>query len=156
MILRYVHITEIHNICFLKKFKDFTAFIFTYVSHIFKVQEKNCYSQKRKLHIFKPTKCNDYFSFVIRLLQFSRLISVIFYLIYFQDCLLAYYIFLVFFSRRKKSWLMFFLIWLYFGVKLPKPNLYYFPWTDYKTGVLSRREYLVELGYFSYLDDTHD
>ena len=121
MILRYVHITEIHNICFLKKFKDFTAFIFTYVSHIFKVQEKNYYSQKRKLHIFKPTKCNDYFSFVIRLLQFSRLISVIFYLIYFQDCLLAY-IFLVFFSRRKKSWLMFFLIWLYFGSKLP--NLY--------------------------------
>ena len=122
MILRYVHITEIHNICFLKKFKDFTAFIFTYVSHIFKVQEKNYYSQKRKLHIFKPTKCNDYFSFVIRLLQFSRLISVIFCLIYFQDCLLAYYIFLVFFSRRKKSWLMFFLIWLYFGSKLP--NLY--------------------------------
>ena len=126
-----------------------------HVSHIFKVQEKNYYSQERKLHIFKPTKCNDYFSFAIRLLQFSRLISVIFYLIYFQDCLLAY-IFLVFFSRRKKSWLMFFLIWLYFGVKVPKPNLYYFPWTDYKTGVLSRREYLVELGYFSYLDDTHD
>ena len=102
MILRYVHITEIHNICFLKKFKDFTAFIFTYVSHIFKVQEKNCYSQKRKLHIFKPTKCNDYFSFVIRLLQFSRLISVIFYLIYFQDCLLAYSFLVFVFQAQKK------------------------------------------------------